>query len=141
MARILEPTEEQLAEWNEWVAARPEHVRRVAKRFDPFSLYRMKSTGSRVTLVGFGEHDDGSVTMTIYIGGKFNAVIFERQVFGVSPDDLEPCELPGADEPLGVLLTDDAAIDAMVETVRPIIVGEKACMLIRLRHTGARYGR
>lgn len=101
MARWYEPTPEQEAHWKEWVAERPESVRRVAERFEPWSLYRMKGSGYRVTLNSFGETKDGLVLMVVNVLGKFNLVMFERQVFDVSPDDLTPCELPRPDEQVG----------------------------------------
>lgn len=44
------------------------------------------------------------------VTGQFNYIAFDRQVFGVSPDDLEPCELPGPDEVLGAVITQAQAI-------------------------------
>lgn len=107
MARFYEPTAEQETEYREWIKSRPAHVRAVAERFEPWSLYRMKSTGHRVTVYSFGEGDDGSVTLTVAVTGEFNAVVFERQVFGIDPDDLVPCELPSTDEPIGAALTQE----------------------------------
>lgn len=105
MSRFQDPTNEQIAAWNEWVASRPESVRVVAERFDPWTLYRMRSTGHRVTLYSFGEAPDGSVTLTVNVTGEFNLVTFDRQVFGIAPDDLEECDLPSADESTGAALT------------------------------------
>lgn len=45
MARYTEPTEEQLKVWDEWVASRPEVIKKLAERFDPWSLYKLKTTG------------------------------------------------------------------------------------------------
>ena len=112
MARFTEPTPAQEAEWNEWVASRPECVRKIAERFEPWSLYQMKNTGQRCTIVSFSE--DG--TIKVAITGEFNAVMFEREVFGISPDNLVPCDLPGANEIVGFLLSDDEVkenIDAL----------------------------
>jgi hypothetical protein len=117
MARIVEPTAEQWAAWTAWVAERPEAVRLVAERFDPWSLYRMKSTGHRVTIHSFGEQK-GPTTLTVDIAGKFNAVVFERQVFGIDPNGLEPCDLPGPEVPTGAMLTEEADIKAFVAATR-----------------------
>jgi hypothetical protein len=97
-------TDDLEEQWQEWLASRPANVREVARRFPPSSLYRVKSTGRRVVVQSFQEADDGAVTMTVWVGGDYNLVLMERSVFGVEADDLEPCELPGADEQVGVLL-------------------------------------
>ena len=122
MARFEEPTRKQEQIWNAWVRKRPPAVRTVAERFDPWSLYRMKSSGQRVTIVSFGEHEDGSVTLTVNVTGQFNFVTFDRSVFGVDPDDLEPCDLPSKNEFLGTMLSEQKDIEAFVEAARPFIV-------------------
>ncbi len=98
--RIAEPTPEQLQEWKDWVASRPECVRKIAERFEPWSLYRLKSTGQRVTLRSF--YEDG--TVSVFVLGKFNFLIHERCVFGIDPDDLEPCDLPDPSEVVGSII-------------------------------------
>jgi hypothetical protein len=98
MAGIYDPTPEQRAAWDDWVASRPACVRRVAERFDPWSLYRLRTTGHRVTIYAFDEGEDGRVTLKVDVTSKFNRVAFERRVFGIDPDDLEPCELPAFGE-------------------------------------------
>ncbi len=118
MARFAEPTSEQERGWAEWVASRPDTVRVIAERLEPWSLYRLKTTEQRVTLYSISE--DGTVTVTVT--GEFNAVAFDRQVFGIDPDDLEPCDLPDADEPTGTALTTQEVeenIDVLRATVRP----------------------
>ena len=126
MARFAQPTSEQEAGWAAWVAERPDNVRAIAERFEPWSLYRMKSTGQRCTVYSFGEQEDGKVTLTVNVTGDFNVVIFDRQVFGIDPEDLEPCELPADDELTGAALTDEAAIDEFVETVRPHVLKKRS---------------
>jgi hypothetical protein len=102
MARYFEPTPEQEALWKAWVAERPGPARKIAKQFDPWTLYLLKSTGNRVTLHSLSEGDgDGKVAVTVNVLGKYNIVAFERQVFGIDPADLEPCELPSPGEPVG----------------------------------------
>lgn len=125
MARIHEPTAQQEAEWNDWVASRPECVRKVAERFEPWSLYRMKGTGRRVTLYSFGEEKNGTVTLTVYVQGEYNLVTFERRVFGINPDDLEPCDLPTGDEPTGALLTEREDIDEFIDATRDDILARR----------------
>lgn len=101
MAFIYEPTPEQLNSWNDWVRNRPACVRAVASRLLPWKLYRIRQSGHRVTMYSFSENPDGRVTCTVTVSGKFNLVAFERDVFGIDPDDLEECDLPRPDEPHG----------------------------------------
>ncbi len=119
MARFTEPTREQEIGWREWVESRPLGVRDVAKCFEPWSLYRMKSTGQRVVLTGFDEGKH-AVAVRVAVTGEFNFTVFEREVFGVDPGDLEPCDLPTPEETLGTVVTSvDDNIDALRVLVRP----------------------
>jgi hypothetical protein len=118
MARLIEPSAEQEAAWKEWVETRPPGVREVAERFEPWSLYRLKSTGQRVTLRSIAS--DG--TVTVNVTGQFNLVTHERAVFGIDPDDLEPCDPPPPGEPVGSAMTQQEVednIDALRVQVRP----------------------
>ncbi len=126
MADIGTPTEEQIAEWNAWVAERPDAVRKVAERFKPWRLYRLarsETAGHRVTLVSFSEGDGGAVTVTVNVTGEFNRVAFERQVFGVNPDDLVECELPAENEQLGSLDLDPEMFRANIVHGEPLALG------------------
>lgn len=118
MACILNLTPEQLSEWNDWVQSRPERVRSVAVKLPPWKLYRIRQSGHRVTIQAFDEQTDGKVTCRVLVGGEFNLVAFERQVFGVDPDDLEECELPTPDEILG-------SMNLSIEHCREIFDREK----------------
>ena len=111
MAQFTEPTAEQKTAWSQWVDERPDNVRAVAERFDPWTLYHMKDTSQRVTLYSFGEQPDGSVTLTVNITGEFNLIAFDQQVFGIDPDDLEECDLPMEGEPLGEVLNEDEQLE------------------------------
>ena len=116
--RFCQPTPAQEKGYRKWVRKLPAVARALAERFDPWTLYRLKSTGSRVTIQSFA--DDG--TMTVAVTGRFNLVTFERQVFGIAPDELEECDLPPADEPVGAALTHQEAtdnLDALRVIVRP----------------------
>jgi hypothetical protein len=120
MARYTEPTPEQVQLWKTWLAARPSNIRAVAERFDPWTLYRMKDTNQRVTVVSFAAGE--KVTMTVNITGEFNMLTFDRAVFGVDPDNLEPCDLPLPDESTGALMSDSEVvknIDSLRVTIRP----------------------
>jgi hypothetical protein len=125
MARFMNPTPEQETAWLEWVATRPEAVRSVVRRFEPWSLYRLKTTGHRVIVraVGETEDDDGNVTidLRVLISGEFNLLVFDREVFGINPDDLEPCELPGEDEEVGTALPDEM-VPGYIESIRPEVM-------------------
>jgi len=108
--RYAEPTNEQLAAWKAWLAERPENVRCIGERLDPWTLYRMKSTNQRVTIAAIAEN----ATVRVNVTGEFNLIGFERSVFGVDPDDLVECDLPGDDEDLGTLdLTEAEAKELM----------------------------
>ena len=117
MTRYKDPTPEEARAWEVWLAERPEAVRAVAERFNPWSLYRLRTTGHRCFVESFNENDDGSVTVTVGITGEFNLVTFERAVFGINPDELEPCELPVEGEPLGVILKPEE-VPAHLEKLR-----------------------
>lgn len=113
--RYATPTVDELAEWQTWLAERPANVRVVAERFDPWTLYRMKSTKRRVVIVAFDEGaNDGKVTLKVGVYGEFNFVVMERVVFGVDPDDLEECAIPGIHEPCGSMDIDVSVIREMI---------------------------
>ena len=116
--RFCQPTKTQEKRYRQWVRKLPKKARALAERFDIWTLYRLKSSGDRVTLHSF--NDDG--TITVIVSGKFNLVMFERQVFGIAPDDLEECDLPAADEPVGAALSGAETaenLDAIRVLVRP----------------------
>lgn len=120
MARHYEPTPEDVEGYQQWLAERPPEVRAVAERFNPWTLYCYKLTGQRVFFLGCDEVrrvGGGPIEVTVRIGvtGQFNLVAFDRNVFGVKPDDLEECDLPSPDEPVGAFLTDPADIAAYIQ--------------------------
>lgn len=108
MANIFEPTGNQIKAYLGWVATRPAAVAAIAANFKPWKLYRMKSSGLRVQVLSFGESSEpgreGHVSLTVRISGEFNYLLFERDVFGVDPTDLEECELPSPNEPTGAIM-------------------------------------
>ena len=97
MAKV---TELKQQEWEEWIATRPEVIRDLCTRFPPDRLYLLKTSGHRVTIHSYSE--DG--TVTVDVSGEYNFVFFNRQVFGIHPEDLEECDLPPADEVMGSLV-------------------------------------
>jgi hypothetical protein len=120
--RHTQPTPEQEAAWKEWVASRPDHVRVVAEHFEPWHLYRLSTTGHRVLVIGFDEMDEG-VRVRIAVLGRYNAVVFDRQVFGIDPATLTPCDPPSPDEPVGTLLTKQEDVDQHLDHVRSRLQG------------------
>lgn len=118
MATLFEMTSEQRQAWEEWVASRPPVIQDLARRFPHTKLYRLTSTHQRVTIRGYNE--DG--TMIVAVTGKFNRVIFDRGVYGISPENLEECDLPGPEEENGSLFTDPEEIKEAVESLRPFVV-------------------
>jgi hypothetical protein len=91
------------ASWVQWLASRPQVIKDLGARFKPWKLYRMKSTGHRVFCLSFSENN----TITVAVTGTYNLLSMERQVFGIEPDDLLECDLPGPEEVVGVYLTED----------------------------------
>jgi hypothetical protein len=90
-------TDAEQAEWDEWLAGRPPHVREVCEKLPPWNLYR-NGVGQRVTIVSYDSvlDDDtdeptGEVQLSIEVGDYWNFVVIPRKVFGVPPDDLVPC--------------------------------------------------
>ena len=118
MAIIKEMTEKQQKEfdslWEEWVESRPPIVQKMARAYPPNRLYRLDPTGQRVTILAYGE--DGTVRVSVK--GKYNFVLFNREVFGIDPANLEECELPKEDELLGTMFTEDEQVDELIGTLR-----------------------
>jgi hypothetical protein len=97
MARFVEPSVEGLAGWEQFKKRAPASVRALTERFDPWTLYRMKSTGQRVFIVAFNEGG----TVMVGITEHFNLVDVNTRVGGINPDDLVECDGPGPDEKVG----------------------------------------
>jgi hypothetical protein len=100
MARFMDPTPEEEAKWAEGLVEFPDHIRQLA---DPWSLYRIKSTGELVIFDGIVEHPDGELTISvIYVDMDNNRTLWGRDV---PVDDLEPCEPSGTDEEIDGIAT------------------------------------
>ena len=116
MANIWEPTDDQKSEWETWIKARPDSIRKIAERFYPWKLYQIKPSGHRVMVNSIDEPADGSEpTLKVTVSGDFNRVCFERTVFGIKPEDLEECDLPAPDEITGSL---DLSINEVKEMMK-----------------------
>jgi hypothetical protein len=93
---MIEPNEEQLAEWEEWLDERPPAVQEVARRLPPWKLYYLTSAPpQRVTINSYnvimeGERE-GEVVLNIHVGSYLNFVMFDRNVFDVPHADLVEC--------------------------------------------------
>lgn len=120
MTHFYEPTDEMKNEWADFVSSRPDVVRKVAEKFNPWTLYRIGKDGHRVTLYSFGEHKDGSVTLTVNVTGEFNCVMFERRVFGIKPEDLQECDFPAKNEITGAVLS-GGQVEEHIDTLRVMI--------------------
>jgi len=116
MAKIRELTKE----WRKWVNTRPSVIQELAKRIPPDRLYLLKTSNHRVEIYGYVE--DG--TLIVSVLGKWNKVMFERNVFGIKPEDLEECDLPSASEELGAILTQEES-KRYIEMIRPIMKDEE----------------
>jgi hypothetical protein len=116
--RHTQPTTDQIREWESWLAKRPAAIRATVTRLkiDPWTLYRLKTTDQRVFLLAlFEPKADGKVLCRVAVSGDFNLLAFERSVFGIDPEDLEECDLPGPEEPVGALDLPVAIIKGLLE--------------------------
>jgi len=120
VANIFEPSEEQKMEWAEFVATRPPNVRKIAGTISPWKLYRLKSTGHRVTIYSFDEHKDGTVTCSVVVSGEYNTVLFARRVFGIKPSDLEECDIPTNEQALGEVLSPEQ-VEGNIDMIRVLV--------------------
>jgi hypothetical protein len=87
----IEPTKEQLAEWDAWVATRPPIIRPLAGRFQPWICLRDRETGNGHYIVTALEEPEGDGPATIRIAHGADSFMPGFQVFGVDPDTLTPC--------------------------------------------------
>jgi len=93
MAKCILWTEEQRKIMREWTRGRPKVVRDMIRKLPMDRLYRLKSSGHRVTLYSYSE--DGTVTVNVLsVWNPETPLLSERRVFGIDPKDLEECELP-----------------------------------------------
>jgi hypothetical protein len=116
MAILKEFSPEEARDWDDFVASRPPAVADLCRRFPPNRLYRLKDTGHRVTISSYFEGG----TLKVFVGAEFNQVMFEREVFGISPDNLEECDLPEAAEPTGAAMSPEE-VDDNIEALRVLI--------------------
>jgi hypothetical protein len=60
--------------------------------------------------------EDGTVKVSIT--GEYNKLVFDREVFGIKPEDLEECELPNDNELCGTLLTLKEDVEAFIHHIK-----------------------
>lgn len=117
MAKWINHTASQKDMYEQWLAERPESVRKMVAdhnlRFDV--LYRRKSNDKRVILHALNE--DGTVTVSVLCEYNPETMlpggIFDRNVFGVDPADLEECDLPE-----GVIAIEGNDVDVESEEIQ-----------------------
>lgn len=90
----FDPTDEQVAVWEQWLSERPDDVREIASRFRPWRKYRLKSTGQDAVFVGVDELECGCLTLRVLAGVDGLPIETWNQVFGISPSDLIDNEMP-----------------------------------------------
>lgn len=119
MAKIKEINE---TEWKEWIESRPLIIQEMAKKVKPSHLYKLKSTGQRVTPYSYSEKG----TVNVFVSGKYNMVTFERLVYGINPDDLEECEIPSASECVGTVFKNKKDIGLHIKFIRkePVFINK-----------------
>jgi hypothetical protein len=88
-------TADEKAAYDQWVASRPERVRRVLARLDGWTAYRMRHddgtySGALYTLASVDEPLDPDAPCTVKVQ-RFDASSGEPMwtVFGIDPDTLE----------------------------------------------------
>lgn len=80
-------------EWAAWLASEPQSIRDLAARYPPDRLYRMTSTGQRVTLLSYSE--DGTCRVDIDpVHNPERLMLIPLEVFGVDLADLVECDVP-----------------------------------------------
>ncbi len=87
-----EPTPEERASWEAWLAQAPARVRAVAERIKPWRPYRLSRTGQIVVIHCVDEPEDERLPITLKVDvtrALNESVTFDRRVFGILPEDLE----------------------------------------------------
>ena len=94
------PTQEMLAAWEEWLNTRPPSIQNLARRFPPWKVYRLRTTGQDILEIkAYSEPDhenpNGTIRAVCLMPGLPAIPPFLREVFGLDPDDIK--ELSGED--------------------------------------------
>lgn len=95
MTQLYSFTAELQKVWDDFVATRPDAIKKLCERLKPSHLYKHKKTNQLVVINSFTEEDDGRITITVTIPRSLNGRIFPtKSVFGVDPDDLVDAVIP-----------------------------------------------
>jgi hypothetical protein len=90
--RVFEPLKSHERIYQRWLAGEPEVIRKVAERFDPWTLYLMRSTGKKVMVRAFVASGDLRMVLlrvsTIDVDAE--TLLGVESISNVDPDDLEP---------------------------------------------------
>jgi hypothetical protein len=116
---IFEPTSEELKIYEIWLETLSINEREVMKKYKVWKLYKLKSTNQKITIYSVYLNDNDEVKLTVIVSSKYNLISFERQVFGIDPEDLEECDLPT--EPVGAILTEEKDINEYIEIMKRLI--------------------
>jgi len=85
-------TTEQKQGWEDWLAERPENVRRVAQEIVPWKSYRMgqieDDINNRYSPISYEEEEDGTVTITCRKTNEDMPFLGNYDVFRIRPEDL-----------------------------------------------------
>ena len=88
----MELTPEQKKEWENWLAERPENVRKVAEKIVPWKKYRdiriKDDIGNRYSPVSYDEGENGTVTVTCEKTNEDMPIFGGYGVFGIDPANL-----------------------------------------------------
>jgi hypothetical protein len=89
----MNPTPEQVLEWEQWLSGRPENIRMVARALPPWCTYRLAPTGQTARLYSYDAQHDGTVTITALLWREdfpeAMRPLTARTVFGLHPEDFE----------------------------------------------------
>jgi hypothetical protein len=100
-------------EWEGRLKSKPTVIKELATKFPPNKLFLMNNK-HRVFIKFYSE--DG--TVAVGITGEYNAVMFDRTVFDVNPDDLKETAPPSDDEPLGTVFTEKKDVDSYLNALK-----------------------
>lgn len=82
----ISPSDQELSEWAEWVATRPENIQKLCEQLPPWYYYHMPETKQIVEIEAYA--DDGTMRVTV-VGDQISIpTIVPFGVFGIHPNDL-----------------------------------------------------